>query len=147
MKILDKIKLVFYINDPPSKTALTFSIGLFIGLSPLLGLHTLISLAIAFIFRLNKFVILLGTYVTNPWTLIPIYTFSTLLGARILGRSIKIEIDWYNVTLSSLFHLSSNILLPFITGTLIVGAVSSVLSYLIIYLILSKSRQKNKHAK
>lgn len=138
MKIWDKIKLILYIKDPPSKTALTFSIGLFIGMSPLLGLHTILAFSIATIFRLNRLVILLGAYVTNPWTLIPIYTFSTILGAKLLKRNIKIDIDWNHLTLSELVRHSGNILLPFVTGTLIVGAISSVLSYIIIYFILTK---------
>lgn len=144
MKIWDKIKLILYIKDPPSKTALTFSIGLFIGMSPFLGLHTILSLGIAIIFRLNKLVILLGTYVTNPWTLIPIYTFSTFLGAKLLNRSIKMDIDWNHITLSELVSHSGNILLPFVTGTLIVGAISSVLSYIVIYFILIKRKTLNE---
>lgn len=138
MKIWDKLRLIFYIKDPPSRTAFTFSIGLFIGMSPLIGLHTLIALAIAIIFRLNKLVILIATYLTNPWTIVPIYTFSTIIGAKILNRSIEIEIDWHHLTLSQLLHNAGNLLLPFITGSIIVGFVSSVLSYIIIYVILSK---------
>lgn len=145
MKIWDKIKLILYIKDPPEKTALTFSLGLFIGMSPLLGLHTILALAIAFIFRLNKLIILLGTYVTNPWTLIPIYTFSTIFGAKILQRSINIDVNWNNITISQLIHLSGDILIPFIAGSLIVGAISSVLSYITIYVILSKRRRLNSN--
>lgn len=141
MKIWDKLRLIFYIKDPPSRIALTFSIGLFIGMSPLIGLHTLIALTIAIIFRLNKLVILIATYLTNPWTIVPIYTFSTIIGAKILNRSIKIEIDWHHLTLSQVLHNTGNLLLPFITGSIIVGFISSVLSYIIIYLILSKRRR------
>ncbi len=141
MKIWDKLKLILYIKDPPSRIALTFSIGLFIGMSPLIGLHTLIALTVAIIFRLNKLVILVATYLTNPWTIVPIYTFSTLIGARLLNRSLKIEIDWHDITFSQLLHNAGNLLLPFVTGSIIVGFISSVLSYIIIYVILSKRRR------
>lgn len=147
MKIVDKLKLILYIKERPSKIALTFSIGLFIGMSPLLGLHTVLALAIAVVFRLNKLVILLGTYVTNPWTLVPIYTFSTILGARLLKKSIKIDINWNHLTFTDLLHQSGNILLPFITGTFIVGALCSVLSYIIIYVILRNWQQRRDSPK
>lgn len=138
MKIWDKLKILFYINDPAWKIALTFSIGLFIGMSPLIGFHTILALAVAFIFRLNKLVILVAVYFTNPWTIVPIYTFSTLIGAKILGRKINITIDWSHITLSDLIHNMGSLLLPFVTGTIIVGFVLSVLSYIVIYAILSK---------
>ncbi len=139
-KIWDKIRLIFYIKDPPWKIALTFSIGLFIGMSPLIGFHTVIALTLAILFRLNKIVILLATYLTNPWTIVPVYTFSTFIGARILHREIKINIDWTHITISEIVKSARELLLPFIIGTLIVGFVSSVLSYIIIYAVLTKRR-------
>jgi uncharacterized protein (DUF2062 family) len=36
------------IDDPPERTALAFSIGVFIAFSPFLGLHTITATAIAF---------------------------------------------------------------------------------------------------
>ena len=37
------------IDDPPERTALAFSIGVFIAFSPFLGLHTLMATALAFL--------------------------------------------------------------------------------------------------
>ena len=37
------------IDDPPERTALAFSIGVFIAFSPFLGLHTIMATAVAFI--------------------------------------------------------------------------------------------------
>ncbi len=139
-KIWDKIRLIFYIKDPPWKIALTFSIGVFIGMSPLIGFHTVIALILAIMFRLNKIVILMATYLTNPWTIVPVYTFSTFIGAKVLHREIRINIDWAHITISEIVKSARELLLPFIIGTLIVGFVSSVLSYIIIYAVLTKRR-------
>jgi uncharacterized protein (DUF2062 family) len=143
-KIGDKIKLIFYVKDPPWKIALTFSIGLFIGMSPFIGFHTVIAIGVAILFRLNKVVILLATYFTNPWTIVPIYTFSTFIGARILHNEIKINIDWAHITLSEIAKNTREVLLPFIFGTLVVGFISSVLSYIIIYAVLTKRRRLHR---
>jgi uncharacterized protein (DUF2062 family) len=75
------------IDDPPERTALAFSIGVFIAFSPFLGLHTIMATAIAFLFRFNKVAIYTGTFVNNPFlTLVPIIIVSYGIGAVILGR-------------------------------------------------------------
>src|ERR1043165_2816714 len=79
------------IDDPPERTALAFSIGVFIGFSPFLGLHTIMATALAFLFRFNKIAIYTGTFVNNPFlTLVPIIIVSYAVGAFILGRPLRI---------------------------------------------------------
>ena len=79
------------IDDPPERTALAFSIGVFIAFSPFLGLHTIMATAVAFLFRFNKIAIYTGTFINNPFfTLIPIIIVSYAVGAFILGRPLRI---------------------------------------------------------
>src|ERR1700752_2193813 len=79
------------IDDPPERTALAFSIGVFIAFSPFLGLHTILATALAFIFRFNKLAIYTGTFINNPFlTLVPIIVVSYAVGAFLLGRPMKI---------------------------------------------------------
>src|ERR687892_2559885 len=79
------------IDDPPERTALAFSIGIFIAFSPFLGLHTIMATLIAFLFRFNKVAIYTGTFINNPFlTLIPIIIASYAIGALILGRPLAL---------------------------------------------------------
>ncbi|HEU4766439.1 MAG TPA: DUF2062 domain-containing protein, partial [Pyrinomonadaceae bacterium] len=79
------------IDDPPERTALAFSIGIFIAFSPFLGLHTIMATVVAFAFRFNKVAIYTGTFINNPFlTLVPIIIVSYAVGAFILGRPIDI---------------------------------------------------------
>src|SRR5919109_4642457 len=79
------------IDDPPERTALAFSIGIFIAFSPFLGLHTIMATVIAFAFRFNKIAIYTGTFINNPiLTLVPIIIVSYAVGAFILGRPLSI---------------------------------------------------------
>src|ERR1041384_6708054 len=79
------------LDDPPERTALAFSIGVFIAFSPFLGLHTIMATLIAFIFRFNKIAIYSGTFINNPFlTLVPIIIASYAVGAFILGRPLSI---------------------------------------------------------
>ena len=77
---------LLHLKDPPRRTALAFGIGVFIAFSPFLGLHTLMAIAIAFAFRLNRIAVLAGAWI-NALALIPCYLFGTLLGAQLLGVS------------------------------------------------------------
>ena len=55
-------------------------------LLPVLGLHTVLGLVVAFAFNLNRVAVLLGVYSNLPWILPAYYTLATLLGATLLRR-------------------------------------------------------------
>src|SRR5258705_9342126 len=80
------------IDDPPERTALAFSIGVFIAFSPFLGLHTILATLVAFLFRFNKLAVYGGTFINNPFlTLVPIIIASYAIGALVLGRPLRIS--------------------------------------------------------
>ncbi|HEY2933824.1 MAG TPA: DUF2062 domain-containing protein [Acidobacteriota bacterium] len=72
-------------DESPERLSLSFSIGTFLSFAPPIGLHTLIGLAIAYFFRLNKAAMLVGIYVNNPWTIVPYYAFATWVGIKLTG--------------------------------------------------------------
>jgi uncharacterized protein len=114
--------------------AIAFAIGIFLGMSPLLGLHTVLGLAAAWIFKLNRLITLVGVYVTNPWTIVPIYTFATFCGAKVLGmENIIPEIDWAHISFLGFLSEFRSLLIPFIVGTTLLGLVSAAIGYLLIY--------------
>ncbi|NWF93452.1 MAG: DUF2062 domain-containing protein [Syntrophaceae bacterium] len=84
----DLFKRLLHIEDTPERTALAYSIGIFLGFSPFLGLHTLAGLAIAFLFNLNRVAILLGVWSNTPWWIVPYYTIATWVGMRVTGFQI-----------------------------------------------------------
>jgi len=121
--------------------AIAFAIGVFIGMSPLLGIHTILGLLAAWLFRLNRLITLVGVYITNPWTIVPIYSFGTWIGARIMGmHKIIPVIDWTQITLLGFFKEFRPLLLPFLIGSTVIGIVSAVISYVLIYKAAKKYR-------
>lgn len=134
MGLRDKLREILVIKDTPHRIAIAFAAGVFLGMSPLLGLHTILGFTVAWIFKLNKLVTITGVYVTNPWTIVPIYTFSTWFGAKCLGlKQIIPDIDWHNATMSYFLEEMQHLLWPFIIGTTIIGIFSAVISYYIIH--------------
>lgn len=139
MAIREKLRLILSIKESPVRLSLSFAIGVFIGMSPFLGIHTILGIICAYLFRLNKFVTIIGVYITNPWTIIPIYTFSTFVGARLMGMDkILPSVNWKDITLSRLISELGPLLKPFIVGTLFIGLLSSVISYIILYHLIRK---------
>ncbi|HUO77226.1 MAG TPA: DUF2062 domain-containing protein [Thermodesulfovibrionales bacterium] len=139
MALRDKIRLLFEVKDTPHRISMAFALGIFIGISPLFGIHTILGISLAHLFRLNRFVTIIAVYVTNPWTIIPIYTFCTWVGAKCLGiKQILPDIDWGHITFSMLLKDLGPLLMPFLLGTVLIGLLASVASYVIIYRLLKR---------
>jgi uncharacterized protein len=76
---------LLHTHDTPQRTAAAYGLGVFLGFCPLLGLHTVLGLILAFALSLNRVAVLLGVYSNLPWILVPYYTLTTWLGATLLG--------------------------------------------------------------
>ncbi len=145
LDIRQKIRYIVMINDPPHRVALSLGVGLFIGMSPFLGLHTIIGIAAAWIFKLNKFVTIVGVYVTNPWTIIPIYAFATWFGAKLLNiQEIIPDINWAEASLSQIANEMKSLLAPFLLGTTLLGLISGIAGYMIIYILMNRYKKGYK---
>lgn len=137
----DRLSAILSCKDSPRKIALSFAVGVFLGMSPLLGLHTVLGIVIAAIFRLNKFVTIVGVYITNPWTIVPIYTFATWCGAKLLGvNDVMPDINWNDITIDFLLRGMHSLLWPFVWGTTLLGLVSALIGYVVIYQAVMRSR-------
>jgi uncharacterized protein (DUF2062 family) len=83
------LEQLLHTHDTPHRTALAYALGVFLGFSPMLGLHAVLGLALAFVFRLNRVAVILGVYSNLPWVLPAYYTLATLAGAAILGVDVQ----------------------------------------------------------
>lgn len=137
----NKLQQILSVKDSPHKIAIAFAVGIFIGMSPLLGLHTVLGIAAAWLCRLNRIVTLVGVFVTNPWTIVPIYTFGTWVGARLLGvKHILPEIDWSHITFMGFINDFRPLVMPFIVGNTLIGLVSALIGYIIIFMAIKRNR-------
>jgi len=137
------LNLLFKVEEPPQRVALAFAVGVWIAFFPIVGIHTLVALGAAFAFRLNKVAVLLGTWVSNPWTLAPMMTCGTLLGCAVVGVSpAAIEaIDWGSFSLATYFEGLRPLLLPYVVGNLMLGTAASVLAFFVIRLLLLRRQR------
>ena len=143
------LRRVLHTPDSPRRTAAAFALGTFLGFSPLLGVHTILALSLAFALRLNRLAVLAGTFVLNPLTIVPIYGAGTTLGFLILGRSAEdfppLELPWMDMfTISSLTSdVSDSVrasLLPFLLGTTLLGVAAAATAFPISLFLVQRMR-------
>jgi hypothetical protein len=139
------VQILLHVEDTPHRTALSFAIGVFIAFFPILGIHTGLALAIAFLFKLGRGPILVGAYINNPWTVAPLYMAGTLLGCSLLGMSTGgLEaINWRLhgwAFYHALFEGLRPYLWPFVLGNILLGIVSGVVGYVALRHLLIRRR-------
>jgi uncharacterized protein (DUF2062 family) len=142
------------VDDPPERTALAFSVGVFIAFSPFLGLHTLMATALAFAFRFNKIAIYTGTFINNPFlTLVPITVASYAVGALLMGRPVSLpegalELlrEPHPLTASyyrQLFDRLWDVVVPFSVGGSVLSVVCSLAAYPVTLRLLRARKKKS----
>jgi uncharacterized protein (DUF2062 family) len=90
MPLKEKLFRLIHESTHPREFAFASALGVFIGLLiPIFGLHTIIVLILAFIFKLNKPAVLLGAMVGQPFILAPVFFLSIKIGETILGHELS----------------------------------------------------------
>ena len=140
------VRRLLALDDSPQRIALAFAVGIFLAFSPLLGLHTFLGLTIAFAFGLNRPAILIGVFVNNPWTLVPIYALGTYIGGHILGSpetSNLPEFAWRHLFRGSYWVQivgQWRLLKPMFLGSTILALCVAMVSYPLALYLISKGR-------
>jgi len=150
------IKKLLHIEDTPERTALAYSIGVFLGFSPFLGFHTLAGLVIAFLFGLNRVAVLLGVWTNTPWWIAPYYMIATWAGMWVTGFWID------GVTLKEIFQVGmdrgfmgshfwsriasqSGLLFAYLIGSFILCTLLSLVAYPLALSWIKFYRSQKKH--
>ena len=121
----------------PSQRALGFGVGIFSGCFPFFGLQTLMGVFLAKIFKGNSIFAALGTWISNPFTYVPLYYLNYRLGSLLLNRDEDI-VDLSHITTNELWfqgwHVSSRLLM----GSIFVGILTGIIGGLGLYFLIKK---------
>lgn len=134
-KIEKYVRKLLAAEESSERLALAFALGVFLTLTPFLGLHTILAFVVAFLFGLNRVAILFGLFVNNPWTLVPYYTIATYLGGHLIGFPKDISLPgfrwsqlWHGNFWALLAH-QWRLLMPMALGSTILAVLGAMLSY------------------
>jgi len=126
-------------NESPLKSAQAIALGVFIGLTPLWGLHTILVLSLAVLFKLNKVISFAFTNVSFP-PFIPFTVYaSIMIGTQVLGE----PTDYSFADFEQNFEFVKS-LKTYIIGSFILAFVASIIVGLVSYFLLSLYNKK-KH--
>jgi uncharacterized protein len=135
-------------EEPPERVAAAIALGVGVGFSPFLGVHFLLALGLALLFRLNPLDAVLGQFAGNPWTIPPIFAIGYRLGRGILRHDSRrvprlnwgplLESDWTWVlhplqTVRLVFGGPAFLprLLSFLLGTTVLASAIGVATYFV----------------
>ena len=132
--ITDRMRSLLRLNDSPHRISSAFALGVFIGFSPTIGLHTISCFLLAWIFRLSKVVVITAAFINNPWTIVPLYGSCLWLSMKITGSGARIpHIAWNELSFGNAYATLKPYLWPFVAGTLTVGLFAAAVSYGAVY--------------
>ena len=116
----------------PKEIALAISVGTFIAFIPIMGTHTLTAFALAYVLRLNTLIVILGSQLSNPLS----YPFQLFISAEV--GSLILNGTFLEITFSRDVSYLYHYILPIIVGSLVLGFIVSIVSYVLIKKILNK---------
>lgn len=126
-RLISRFHGVLGLEDPPWRIALALAVGVFISCTPTFGIQTLLAIAVAAIFRLNRAATVMGAWMNLPWLSPFVYAGALKVGALILsGRE-----GFWGLPLAVLL------------GTTVVGLAAAALTYAVAFGALHWRRVKH----
>lgn len=124
---------ILHLHESPHRTALAFATGVFIAFSPTYGLHTLSALFCAWAFRLNVVALMAGSFINNPWTVVPILGATLWTGVQLTGLPQVPPINWADLSALALYEQVMPYAVPFFLGGFVLSALGAAVGYPIAY--------------
>jgi uncharacterized protein (DUF2062 family) len=135
------LRYVLSLDDTAHHIALGTAMGMFIGLTPTVGIQMAIVIAVYYLclpfFRFNCKAAIVTVYISNPLTMVPLYWFDYRVGQLVFGgaditqdriREI-ITYDGFAEWWRAIGTLFLDLGLPMFAGSLIVGGVGASVTY------------------
>ncbi len=119
------------LQGDPHYVAMGMAVGVFVAFTPTIPFHTVLTIALAFLFRGSKPAALIGSWLNNPLTFPAFYYGSYKLGVFMLGRDIHMHIRYDSI--KELMALGWDVALAMIAGGVLLGVLPAVGAYFLTY--------------
>jgi uncharacterized protein (DUF2062 family) len=135
-------------DSPPEIVAASFAIGVAISFTPLIGLHWIIALTLAFVLKLNKVDVLLGTLIVNPLTLPAVGALALPIGRFLLQarREAIAHLPWHDMFRRSFWTAAGPTMravgAQIAVGMFALSLVAGALTYVVLLRLIRRHRAK-----
>lgn len=166
LRLRPLFRLLKGLRGTPEAIAGGFSLGLFLALTPTIGVQIIVAVFLATFFKLSRPAAVLSVMITNPFTIPPIFTFNYWVGRvffdgpevrQVYGHLLHItkELAMANfwevgTQIRAFVEIGRDMLIPLVVGSLIVAAVAGVVSYVLLvrfFWFLTLHRQRKRKLK
>jgi hypothetical protein len=131
------------LNNSPHEISLGVAIGVFIGILPVYGLHTILVVIAAILVRpANKIAIFLGTSISLPPTVPPITWAGYEIGRLILKGRFE-PLSW-SVFKNITFQKICSFYQPLFLGSVVLGIICAAIFYLITFFVSKRLMMRRK---
>ncbi len=162
LRLSPLLRILKGFRGTPEAIAGGFSLGLFLALTPTVGVQIIIAIFLATFFKLSRPAALLSVMVTNPLTVPPIFTFNYWVGkfffdgpqvrevyGQLLGiakEMAKLDIWEVGAQIRAFAEIGRDMFIPLTVGSLIVATVAATFSYVLLvrFFWFLKLRQERK---
>ena len=128
-------------NGSPFFNAKGLAIGVFSGCFPFFGFQTLIGVFFAKIAKGNIVLAAIGTWISNPFTYIPLYYFNYKVGSFFLNNFSNNIIE-KNLVIDDLWKQGSIFSLRLLLGSSCVGLFLALISGSVIFFIYERKKKR-----
>jgi uncharacterized protein (DUF2062 family) len=129
------------LKGEPRLIAAGFAIGIFVGVTPTIPFHTVLIIILCFIFKKNVTAGYLGSWlISNPLTIPFLYVTQYRLGGFLLDKP-PCQAITLEHSLPDLIQRGGDLLLPLLTGGLIMAPFIALPAYFISYQTIKNARR------
>ncbi|MUM78329.1 DUF2062 domain-containing protein [Pseudodesulfovibrio sp. F-1] len=128
-------------NSSPRNLAAAMALGMFIGAMPIMPFQSVVVVALAFAFRVNKLAAWLATCYSNAATMVPFYYFLFKVGRAVTGVE-GVTFDASKLEMEQLISAGWDLFLVMFAGGLAVGIPATVATYFLSLFIIRRYRQR-----
>lgn len=130
------LRAILSLNDTPHSIAKGTAIGMFLGLTPTVGIQMMLVMLVSFFIRFNRKAALITVYISNPFTMIPMYWANYKVGTLFFDETVSHEdferlltyhgfSEWMNAIHAVFIEVG----LPLLFGSLIVATTGGLITY------------------
>jgi len=134
------------IRGEPREVALGFALGIFVGMTPTVGVQTPIAIFIAALFKWGKLSAAIGVWISNPLTVPLIYSVTYIIGAKLLSLdpvfNMPLSPTWS--TLKVMIQKAPQAFGAMTAGGALLGIPLAIISYYLSYAAVDKYQKDVK---
>ena len=128
-------------KSSPKNLAAACALGMFIGAMPIIPFQSVVVIALAFVFRVNKLAAWLASCYSNAATMVPFYYFLFVVGKAVMPFE-NVTFDPNNLEMTHLIEAGWQVFAVMFTGGLAFGIPATVLTYFLTLFVVRRYRRR-----